>query len=201
MLCVQFASGYTAADIEAEIGLDRWDDALSKQSDHVLAVVRRYDGMLDVRHGSHILIGAGAAAADDHAERACLAAWDMQQQANRLAAEIGSSGGIDLRLRIALSSGPVSVGYVGSGQGAERWPAEYTAHGKPMDTAWDLALSIPRGAVMLSESTARRVVATAVLAEPEMVHLVESSQLFGPNPTVPAWRLLGVRPAHPRTDV
>lgn len=166
---------------------DRYLEILSAQVSRVWAMMGHYRAIFDARR-SQILIGAGTAVVD-HAERACLAAWDIQQQATRLAAEAGDCGDVELRPRIALSSGRVSAFIDEEG---------YSAGGKPMDDSWYLGLNAPSGAVMLSESTARRVEGLVVLAEPEMVRLYD---LYGPAPTVRAWRLLSVGTLPHRTGL
>ena len=54
-------------------------------------------------------------ALEDHAFRACLAALDIQEEAERLAAEIQRRDGVDLQLRVGLNSGQVIAGEIGSG--------------------------------------------------------------------------------------
>jgi hypothetical protein len=181
VLCVVFATFR-----EDNPNRDRYKEILSAQASRVWAMMGHYGAVVDVRHSSLVLIGAGTGVVD-HAERACLAAWDIQQQATRLAAEAGDCGDVDLRPQIALSSGRVSVYSDEEG---------YSASGEPMDNSWDLGLSTPSGAVMLSESTARLVEGLVVLAEPEMVRLYE-----GPEKTVRARRLLSVGTLRHRTGL
>ena len=52
---------------------------------------------------------------EDHAVRGCLAALGLQEEAKRLAVDVGERDGIDLRLRVGLNSGEVIVGEIGSG--------------------------------------------------------------------------------------
>ena len=54
-------------------------------------------------------------ALEDHAVRACLAALGIQEEAERLAAEVHDRDGVDLRLRVGLNSGQVIAGEIGSG--------------------------------------------------------------------------------------
>ncbi len=60
------------------------------------------------------LFGAPVAL-EDHAFRACLAALAIQEEANRLAAEVARRDGVDLRVRVGLNSGQVIAGELGSG--------------------------------------------------------------------------------------
>ena len=54
-------------------------------------------------------------ALEDHAFRACLAALAIQEEANRLAAEVQRRDGVELRVRVGLNSGRVIAGEIGSG--------------------------------------------------------------------------------------
>ncbi len=70
-----------------------------------------------------------------------------------------------LRLRVGLNSGRVIAGEIGSGT------LGYTATGEPVGFAQRMESVAPPGAVMLSESTARLVEHTVMLAEPEWVRI------------------------------
>ena len=71
------------------------------------------------------LFGAPVAL-EDHAIRACLAALAIQEETNRLAAEVRRRDGVELRLRVGLNSGRVlpvrSVrGYRVTPRSGSRW--------------------------------------------------------------------------------
>ena len=93
---------------------------------------------------------------------------------------------MDLRLRVGLNSGQVIAGEIGSG------PFGYTAVGEQVGMAQRMESVAPPGGVMLSESTARLVEHTAVLADAETVHIK------GRDVPVLARRLLRVAPQHER---
>ena len=69
---------------------------------------------------------------EDHAFRACLAALAIQEETNRLAAEVQRRDGVALRLRVGLNSGRViageigsgSLGYAATGEHGRVWPAD-----------------------------------------------------------------------------
>ena len=109
-------------------------------------------------------------ALEDHAFRACLAAVAIQEEAGRLAAEVQRRDGVDLRLRVGLNSGRVIAGDIGSGS------LGYAAIGQQVGMAQRMESAAPPGGVMLSESTARLVEHTAVLAEPEWVRIKGSDE-------------------------
>ena len=108
--------------------------------------------------------------------------WHIQQEANRLAAEVQRRDGVALRLRVGLNSGRVIAGEIGSGS------LGYAATGEPVGFAQRMESVAPPGGVMLSESTARLVEHTVMLAEPEWVHIK------GADEPVRARRLLAISP-------
>ena len=119
-------------------------------------------------------------ALEDHAFRACLTALEIQAETQRLAVEVQHHDNITLQLRIGLNSGQVIAGEIGAG------PLGYTAIGEQVGMAQRMESVAPPGGVMLSETTARLVGNTALLGDPEMVHIKGSEQ------PVSARRLLGI---------
>ena len=119
-------------------------------------------------------------ALEDHAFRGCLAALAIQDEANRLAAEVQRRDGVDLRVRVGLNSGRVIAGEIGSGS------LGYTATGESVGFAQRMESVAPPGGVMLSESTARLVEHTVLLGEPEWV------RIKGRDEPVRARRLLSI---------
>ncbi len=68
--------------------------------------MQHFGGTVDKFTGDGIMALFGASVAlEDHAIRACLAALDIQKEAQQLAAEVGCRDGVELRLRIGLNSG------------------------------------------------------------------------------------------------
>jgi hypothetical protein len=135
--------------------------------------------------GDGIMAVFGAPVAlEDHAIRACLAALDVQQEAKRLAVEVGERDGVDLGLRVGLNSGEVTAGGLGSGRFG------YAAVGEHVGMAQRMESVAPPGAVMLSASTARLVEGAASLGESELV------EIKGAGEPVPARQLLGMGDGH-----
>ena len=87
-----------------------------------------------------------------------------------------------LRLRVGLNSGRLIAGEIGSGA------LGYAAIGEPVGFAQRMESVAPPGGVMLSESTARLVEQTVMLADPERV------RIKGADHPVPARRLMGIGP-------
>ena len=131
--------------------------------------------------GVMALFGAPVAL-EDHAFRACLAALAIQEEADRLAAEVARRDGVALRLRVGLNSGRVIAGEIGSGS------LGYAATGEAVGFAQRMESVAPPGGVMLSESTARLVEHTVTLAEPEWV------RIKGADEPVRARRLVAIGP-------
>ena len=148
-------------------------------------MVQRYGSTVAQWTGDGIMAVFGAPVAlEDHAVRACLAALGVQEEAKRLAVDVGERDGIDLRLRVGLNSGEVIAGEIGSGQFG------YAAVGEQVGMAQRMESVAPPGGVMLSASTARLVEGAASLGELELV------RIKGAEEPVPARRLLGMGDGH-----
>ena len=178
---VLFADVVGSMDVAASVGAERLREIMTDLVNRSAAVVQRYGGTLDKFTGDGVMAVFGAPAAlEDHALRGCLAALGIQDEAKRLAAEVGHQDGVDLSLRVGLNSGLVIAGEIGPGGLA------YTAVGEEVGRARRMESVAPPGAVMLSASTARLVEREAILGEPERVQIKG-----GHNPVV-ARRLFGV---------
>jgi adenylate cyclase len=169
---VLFADVVHSMDIAAAVGAERLREIMADLADRCAAVVLRFGGTVDKFTGDGIMAVFGAPVAlEDHAIRACLAALDMQKEAQQLAAEVERRDRLDLRLRVGLNSGQVIAGEIGSGSFG------YTAVGEQVGKAQRMESVAPPGGVMLSASTARLVEDAAVLGEPEMAHVKGADEL------------------------
>ena len=184
---VLFADVVRSMDIAASLGAERLREVMVTLLDRSTAVVQRYGGTVDKFTGDGIMALFGAPTAlEDHALRACLAAMDIQQEAERLATEVSRRDGVTLQLRVGLNSGQVIAGEIGSAM------ASYTAVGEQVGMAQRMESVAPPGGVMLSESTARLVDNAVVLGDAEKV-LIKGS----PAP-IEARRLLAIAEHQPR---
>ncbi|OBI15013.1 cyclase [Mycobacterium sp. E2327] len=182
---VLFADVVHSMDIAAAVGAERMREIMADLADRCAAVVQRYGSTVAQWTGDGIMAVFGAPVAlEDHAVRACLAALGIQEEAKRLAVDIGDRDGIDLRLRVGLNSGEVIAGAIGSGRFG------YAAVGEPVGIAQRMQSAAPPGGVMLSASTARLVEDAANLGETELVRIKGAEQ------PVPARRLLGMADGH-----
>ena len=163
---VLFADVVRSMDIAAAVDMERLREIMTELVERSAAVVQRYGGGTVEYTGDGVMALFGAPVAlEDHAFRACLAALAIQEEANRLAAEVQRRDGVALRLRVGLNSGRVIAGEIGSGS------LGYAAIGEPVGFAQRMESVAPPGGVMLSESTARLVEHTVMLAEPEWVRI------------------------------
>ena len=182
---VLFADVVRSMDIAAAVGAERLREIMAELVGPGAAVVRRYGGAMEKFTGDGLMALFGAPVAlEDHAIRACLAALAIQEETNRLAAEVRRRDGVDLRLRVGLNSGRVVAGEIGPGISG------YTAIGEQVGLAQRMESVAPPGGVMLSESTAHLVEHTAVLADTELV------SIKGKDDPVSARRLLAIEPRH-----
>ena len=178
---VLFADVVRSMDIAAALDMERLREIVTELVERSAAVVQRYGGGSVEFTGDGVMAIFGAPVAlEDHAFRACLAALAIQEEAEGLAVEVQDRDGVDLRLRVGLNSGRVIAGETGSGS------LGYTATGEPVGFAQRMESVAPPGGVMLSESTARLVEHTVMLAEPEWV------RIKGRDQPVSARRLLAI---------
>ena len=182
---VLFADVVRSMDIAAAVGAERLREIMAELVSAGAAVVRRYGGTMEKFTGDGLMALFGAPVAlEDHAIRACLAALAIQEETDRLAAEVRRRDGVDLRLRVGLNSGRVVAGEIGPGISG------YTAIGEQVGLAQRMESVAPPGGVMLSESTTHLVEHTAVLADTELV------SIKGKDDPVSARRLLAIEPRH-----
>src|ERR1700749_1299422 len=182
---VLFADVVHSMDLAGALEMERYREVMTELVGRSAAVVQRYGGGTVESTGDGVMAIFGAPIAlEDHAFRGCLAALGIQEEAKRLAAEVQRRDGVDLRVRVGLNSGRVIAGEIGSGS------LGYAATGESVGFAQRMESVAPPGGVMLSESTARLVEHTVMLAEPEWV------RIKGADEPVRARRLVGIGPRH-----
>ena len=181
-MTVLFADVVRSMDIAAAVDVERLREIMTELVERSAAVVRRYGGTVEYTGDGVMALFGAPVALEDHAFRACLAALAIQEEADRLAADVQRRDGVALRLRVGLNSGRVIAGEIGSGS------LGYAATGEPVGFAQRMESVAPPGGVMLSESTARLVEHTVMLAEPEWV------RIKGADEPVRARRLVAIGP-------
>src|SRR3954468_6160968 len=179
---VLFADVVRSMDIAAAVDIERLREIMTELLERSAAVLRRYGGTVEYNGDGVMALFGAPIALEDHAFRACVAALAVQEETNRLAAEVARHDSVDLRIRVGLNSGRVIVGEIGSGS------LGYAATGEHVGMAQRIESITPPGAVMLSESTVRLVEHHTVLTQPEWVHVK------GADEPVRARRLVGIAP-------
>ena len=179
---VLFADVVRSMDLAATLDMERWREIVTELVERSAAVVRHYGGSVEFTGDGVMAIFGAPISLEDHAVRACLAAVGIQEEAKRLAVEVQDRDGVDLRVRVGLNSGQVIAGEIGAGA------LGYGAIGEQVGMAQRMESVAPPGGVMLSESTARLVDHTVMLAEPEWV------RIKGAEEPVPTRRLMGIGP-------
>ena len=113
---VLFADVVHSMDIAAAVGPERLREIMTELVTRGAAVVQRFGGTVDKFTGDGIMAVFGAPVAlEDHAFRACLAALDVQQVADSLAAEVEPATACDCGCGSGMNSGQVIAGEIGSG--------------------------------------------------------------------------------------
>ena len=182
---VLFADVVRSMGIAGALDMERLREIMTEVVERSAAVARRYGGGTVEHTGDGVMAIFGAPTAlEDHAFRACLAALAIQEETNRLAAEVQCRDGVALRLRVGLNSGRVIAGAIGSGS------LGYAATGQHVGFAQRMESAAPPGGVMVSESTARLVDHLVTLGEPEWLHIK------GADEPVPVRRLVAIGPRH-----
>ncbi|BBZ41615.1 AAA family ATPase [Mycobacterium conspicuum] len=179
---VLFADVVHSMDLAAALDAERLREIMTELVERSAAVVRRYGGTVEYNGDGVMALFGAPVALEDHAFRGCIAALAIQEEATHLAGDVARRDGVALRLRVGLNSGQVIAGEIGAGS------LGYAATGEHVGLAQRMESVAPPGGVMLSESTARLVEHSVVLAEPEWV------RIKGVDDPVRARRLVGVRP-------
>jgi class 3 adenylate cyclase/tetratricopeptide (TPR) repeat protein len=152
-LTVLFADVHRSMQIQEHLDVESWARIVERFVDILARGVRRFGGTVDKFTGDGIMALFGAPLAlEDHARRACHAAWHMTREVRAYADELRRSEGVDLEVRIGLNSGEVVLVSVG-----EDVRLDPTALGHAVGLAQRMeALAVP-GSVYLTVHTARMV--------------------------------------------
>ncbi|MGV0851961.1 ATP-binding protein [Mycolicibacterium phlei] len=187
---VLFVDVVRSMDIAATLDLERLREIMTTLVERLAAVARRYEGGMIEYTGDGLMTVFGAPVAlEDHALRACLAGLAMQQETNRLGAEVRQRDGVDLRVRVGLNSGRVIAGELGAGA------LGFSAIGEQVGLAQRMESVAPPGGVMLTESTAELVRDRVMMCGPEWV------RIKGAEEPVCVYRLTSVRPREVRMSL
>lgn len=162
---VLFADVVRSMDIAAALDPERLRTVMTEVVERLAAIARRYSGTVEYTGDGVMALFGAPIALEDHAFQACMAALDIQREADRMSEEVAHRDAVALQLRVGLNSGQVIAGDIGSGS------LGYVATGEHVGMAQRMESVAPPGGVMLSESTARLVEHLVSLADPEQVHI------------------------------
>ena len=79
-----FADVVHSMDLAAALDTERFRDIVTELVERSAMVVQRYGGSVEFTGDGVMAVFGAPVALEDHAVRACLAALDIQQEANRL---------------------------------------------------------------------------------------------------------------------
>ena len=99
---VLFADVVRSMDIAAAVDVERLREIMTELVERSAAVVQRYGGTVEYTGDGVMALFGAPVALEDHAFRACLAALAIQEEANRLAAEVAAPR----RCGSAVAGGP-----------------------------------------------------------------------------------------------
>ena len=147
---VMFADIKGSTVLAEQAGAEAWHNMLDRYFAILGAAVHKFEGTVNQYTGDGIMALFGAPLAlEDHAQRACMAALEAQQEVRRYADELRLSTGLNLSMRIGLNSGEVIVGRIG-----DDLRMDYTAQGHTVNLAARLEHICEPGSIYCSRSTA-----------------------------------------------
>ena len=152
-LTVLFADVQGSMELQEDLDVETWAKIVDRFVNVLASEVRRFGGTVDAFTGDGIMALFGAPLSqEDHARRACHAAWHMARAIRAYAEELRRSDRVDLHMRIGLDSGEVVMGRVG-----EDLRIDPAALGHTVGMAQRMeALAVPDSAY-LTQHTARLV--------------------------------------------
>jgi adenylate cyclase len=152
-ITVLFADVAGSMDLQERLDAEVWAQVMGRFVSILAEGVRKYGGTVDKFTGDGIMALFGAPVAqEDHARRACHAAWELTKAIGGYSDELRRDRGLELHVRLGLNSGEVVVGRVG-----DDVTLDPTALGHTVGLAQRMESMAEPGTTYLSESTARLV--------------------------------------------
>lgn len=150
---VLFADIKGSTQLAEAAGAEAWHDILDRFFAILASAVHRYEGTVNQYTGDGIMALFGAPLAhEDHAQRACHAALEMQAQVRQFADGLRLARQLNLSMRVGLNTGEVIVGRIG-----DDLRMDYTAQGLTVNLAARMEHICEPGRVYLSRYTAALV--------------------------------------------
>jgi class 3 adenylate cyclase/tetratricopeptide (TPR) repeat protein len=155
----------------------------------IVAEVERFGGYVKDLAGDGVLAFFGAPVShEDDAERAARAAWNVLQVIAGYSSEVARGWGIEtFAVRVGISTGPVALGPIGSGQ-----RVEYAAFGDTVNTAARLQSAADDGTALVHAATQRLIEPLFEWSGPRAL------DLKGVDKPVVAFELRGIAPVKSR---
>src|SRR5437763_331035 len=152
-LTVLFADVQGSMDLQENLDPEVWAGIMGRFVQILAEGIRVCGGTVDKFTGDGIMALFGAPVAqEDHARRACHAAWHLTKAVAAYAQDLRRSQGVDFHVRLGLNSGEVVVGRVGKDVRLDP-----TALGHTVGLAPRMEALAAPGRVYPTEHTARRV--------------------------------------------
>ncbi len=146
-----FADIKGSMELLAERDPEEAHQLLDPVVERMMQAVHRYEGTVTEVRGDGIMAIFGAPLAhEDHAQRACYAALDMQSAIKRYAAEVMRTHGVRAQIRVGLNSGEVVVRAIGSDL-----RMDYATVGQSTHLAARMEQLAEPGSTLLSANTLR----------------------------------------------
>jgi len=150
---VLFADIKGSTRLAEQAGVEAWHAILDRFFGLLAHAVHRYEGTINQYTGDGVMALFGAPIAhEDHAQRACHAALEMQAAVRGFADELRLERGLNLTLRVGLNTGEVVVGRIG-----DDLRMDYTAQGATVNLAARMEQICEPGQVYLSRASAIQV--------------------------------------------
>ncbi len=148
LLTVLFSDIAGFSDVTDSLEPEEITLLLNNYLSEMIELIHRYEGTLNKIIGDGIMVFFGdPVSIDDHAGRAVLMAIEMQKKTGQLRNE-WQSYGYDLRVRIGINTGYMTVGNIGS-----EYYRDYTVIGNQVNIAARLETMAGPGDILVSQRT------------------------------------------------
>ena len=161
LVTVLFADIKGSTRLAEKVGAENWHGVLNQFFTVLTSAVHRFEGTVNQYTGDGIMALFGAPIAhEDHAQRACFAALEMQRELRRFAADLREQRAIELLVRIGLNTGDVIVGRIG-----DDLRMDYTAKGLTVNLAARMEQICTPGCIYASRYTAAQIGGDFILGD------------------------------------
>jgi class 3 adenylate cyclase/tetratricopeptide (TPR) repeat protein len=152
-ITVLFADVAGSMDLQEQLDAEVWAGIMSRFVGILAEGITKYGGTVDKFTGDGVMALFGAPVAqEDHARRACHAAWHLTNTIGTYSEDLRGEQGVELHVRLGLNSGEVVVGRVGADV-----TLDPTALGHTVGLAQRMEAMARPGTAYLTEHTARLV--------------------------------------------